>query len=185
MRIVWKSRRRGGRPRVNREICDLIRQMSRASPLWGAPRIHGELLMLGIALLNQPSAGTSRDTAPAVTGLENVPAQSRCRSCFDRSFRGANDLVSTAAPVVVTVAIKRPVGEIMELHQWYETTVADEEGHELTFITVPARSFADMCSGVTSKTLLIVLLAPNSAPEYFRTGLGTAYSRTGDCVFVP
>ena len=44
----WKSRRRGGRPRINREIRDLIRQMSRENPLWGAPRIHGELLMLGI-----------------------------------------------------------------------------------------------------------------------------------------
>jgi transposase InsO family protein len=44
----WKSRRRGGRPRIDREIRDLIRRMSRENPLWGAPRIHGELLMLGI-----------------------------------------------------------------------------------------------------------------------------------------
>jgi hypothetical protein len=44
----WKSRRRGGRPRINRELRDLIRRMSRENPLWGAPRIHGELLMLGI-----------------------------------------------------------------------------------------------------------------------------------------
>jgi transposase InsO family protein len=44
----WKSRRRGGRPRVPAEIRKLIRDMSLANPLWGAPRIHGELLMLGI-----------------------------------------------------------------------------------------------------------------------------------------
>jgi len=44
----WKSRRRGGRPRINREIRDLIRRISKENPLWGAPRIHGELLMLGI-----------------------------------------------------------------------------------------------------------------------------------------
>src|SRR5271167_2188114 len=44
----WKSRRRGGRPRVDCEIRDLIRGMSKENPLWGAPRIHGELLMLGI-----------------------------------------------------------------------------------------------------------------------------------------
>jgi putative transposase len=37
-----------GRPSVDREIRDLIRQMSSANPLWGAPRIHGELLKLGI-----------------------------------------------------------------------------------------------------------------------------------------
>src|SRR5512133_2311389 len=44
----WKSRRRGGRPIVPVEIRRLIREMSLANPLWGAPRIHGELLKLGI-----------------------------------------------------------------------------------------------------------------------------------------
>jgi transposase InsO family protein len=44
----WKSRRRGGRPSVPLEIRKLIRNMSLANPLWGAPRIHGELLKLGI-----------------------------------------------------------------------------------------------------------------------------------------
>ena len=48
-RWYWrrKSRRRGGRPRVSSEIHCLIQQMSRENPLWGAPRIHGELLKLG------------------------------------------------------------------------------------------------------------------------------------------
>jgi transposase InsO family protein len=44
----WRSRSRGGRPAIPREIRDLIREMSRANWLWGAPRIHGELLKLGI-----------------------------------------------------------------------------------------------------------------------------------------
>jgi hypothetical protein len=44
----WKSRRRCGRPTVSLEIRRLIREMSTANPLWGAPRIHGELLKLGI-----------------------------------------------------------------------------------------------------------------------------------------
>jgi hypothetical protein len=43
----WKSRHRAGRPRIDRRLRDLIRQMSRENPLWGASRIHGELLMLG------------------------------------------------------------------------------------------------------------------------------------------
>ena len=44
----WKSRRRGGRPTVPLEIRQLICEMSIANPLWGAPRIHGELLKLGL-----------------------------------------------------------------------------------------------------------------------------------------
>src|SRR6202048_403127 len=44
----WKSRGRGGRPTVAPEIRKLVREMSIANPLWGAPRIHGELLKLGI-----------------------------------------------------------------------------------------------------------------------------------------
>ncbi len=44
----WKSRPRGGRPKTPEDIRRLIRDMSVANPLWGAPRIHGELLKLGI-----------------------------------------------------------------------------------------------------------------------------------------
>src|SRR6266849_3252599 len=44
----WKSRSRSGRPKVPTEIRRLIREMSLANRLWGAPRIHGELLKLGI-----------------------------------------------------------------------------------------------------------------------------------------
>ena len=43
----WKSRSRGGRPQIETELRGLIRQMSMENLLWGAPRIHGELLKLG------------------------------------------------------------------------------------------------------------------------------------------
>ena len=46
----WKSRRSPGRPAISSGIRDLVRQMSRENPLWGAPRIHGELLKLGIEI---------------------------------------------------------------------------------------------------------------------------------------
>ena len=46
----WKSRSRGGRPRIPGEIRRRIREMSLANRLWGAPRIHGELIKLGIEL---------------------------------------------------------------------------------------------------------------------------------------
>jgi putative transposase len=46
---TWKVRHgRTGRPAVSQEVRDLIGTMSRANPLWGAPRIHGELLKLGV-----------------------------------------------------------------------------------------------------------------------------------------
>ena len=47
---TWKSRRRRGRPTVPPDVRTLIRTMSDANPRWGAPRIHGELLKLGIDL---------------------------------------------------------------------------------------------------------------------------------------
>ena len=46
----WKSCGRGGRPKTPADIRQLIRDMSVANPLWGAPRIHGELLKLGIVV---------------------------------------------------------------------------------------------------------------------------------------
>jgi len=44
----WKSRHHHGRPAVSLEVQNLILQMSRANPRWGAPRIHGEVLRIGI-----------------------------------------------------------------------------------------------------------------------------------------
>jgi hypothetical protein len=46
----WKSRHRAGRPKVDRELRNLIRRMSKKNPQWGASRIHGELLMLGFEI---------------------------------------------------------------------------------------------------------------------------------------
>lgn len=47
-RLFWTWKVRRGRPAVRGEIRKLIQQMSRANPIWGSPRIHGELLKLGI-----------------------------------------------------------------------------------------------------------------------------------------
>src|ERR1700737_959834 len=44
----WKSRPLGGRPRISQAVRNLIRRMSFENPLWGAPKIHGELVKLGI-----------------------------------------------------------------------------------------------------------------------------------------
>ena len=47
---TWKSRQRTGRPGVPPEVRTLIQELSDANPLWGAPRIHGELQKLGISV---------------------------------------------------------------------------------------------------------------------------------------
>jgi transposase InsO family protein len=47
---TWKSRRRTGRPGVPADVRALIRELSTANPLWGAPRIHGELQKLGLVV---------------------------------------------------------------------------------------------------------------------------------------
>ena len=78
---TWKSRRRGpGRPPVGSELRALIQKMSFANPLWGAPRIHGELLKLGfvisqhLATLGRPADAASSKAALSV--VENVPRES-------------------------------------------------------------------------------------------------------------
>jgi hypothetical protein len=61
----WKSSPRSGRPRIGKEVRDLIRRMSIENPLWGAPKIHGEPLKLGI------------DVAQSTVSVHMVPRQSR------------------------------------------------------------------------------------------------------------
>ena len=62
----WRSRSRQiGRPTTSAEIRKLIRQMSIANPIWGAPRIHGELLMLGIEV-SQATVGRYMPWRPKV-----------------------------------------------------------------------------------------------------------------------
>jgi hypothetical protein len=77
-----------GRPAVRPDIRTLIRDMSNANPRWGAPRIHGELLKLGIdvsqatdAKLSVASVSTSGSLARSVTcRLRSSPAISAAQS---------------------------------------------------------------------------------------------------------
>src|SRR5207237_6354634 len=70
----WKSRRRVGRPAVPADIRDLIRTISRDNPLWGAPRIHGELLKLGIDIAQLTVAKyISRRLGPRPPGWQAFP----------------------------------------------------------------------------------------------------------------
>ncbi len=79
----WKSRGRPGRPKVSKEIRDLIREMSHANPLWGAPRIHGELRMLGIEVAQSTVSKYMAKDEPeqAVERLEPRPSPFPLQDC--------------------------------------------------------------------------------------------------------
>jgi transposase InsO family protein len=65
-RLYWRRRsRRLGRPRMSLEIREMVRKMSLANPLWGAPRIHGEMLKLGIEV-SQATVGRYLPWRPKV-----------------------------------------------------------------------------------------------------------------------
>ena len=66
---TWKSRRRTGRPTVDTHVRVLIQTMAHANPLWGAPRIHGELLKLGLEVSQSTVAKymPRRPTPPSQT----------------------------------------------------------------------------------------------------------------------
>ena len=65
-RLYWRCRSRHlGRPKMSAEIRNLIRRMSQANPLWGAPRIHGELLKLGF-VVSQATVGRYMPWRPKV-----------------------------------------------------------------------------------------------------------------------
>jgi putative transposase len=52
----WRSRPRGGRPRITKELRDLIRHLAKENSAWGAPRIHAELQKLGFTIAERTVA---------------------------------------------------------------------------------------------------------------------------------
>jgi putative transposase len=88
-RLFWRWRSRSGRPSLDREVRDLIRQMNSASPLWGAPRIHGELLKLGIEI-------SQATVAKYMVRLRRTPSPT-WRSFLRNQVKVAEVLVSPAA----------------------------------------------------------------------------------------
>ncbi len=93
---TWKSRRgKPGRPGVSREVRNLIRKMSLANPLWGAPRIHGELLKLGIDV--------SQATVAKYMARQRRPPSQTWRSFLSNHVK---DLVSADFFVVPTISFR-------------------------------------------------------------------------------
>ena len=93
----WKSRRRVGRPAVPADIRDLIRTISRDNPLWGAPRIHGELLKLGIDIAQSTVAKyMSRRHGPRSPGWQAFLRNHTAHIARHRSVRRSDGRVQSA-----------------------------------------------------------------------------------------
>jgi hypothetical protein len=104
----WKSRPLGGRPQIDTELRALIRRMSMENPLWGAPRIHGELLKLGLRSRSRalpstwpngagrrardggPSCETTRRTLPPWTFKDILGAPCRGAGFYRRLLKPAS-----------------------------------------------------------------------------------------------
>ena len=87
------GRTTGGRPPINAEIRALIARMATANPLWGAPRIHGEILKLSIDVGAHRVPPRAETASPPVTNLANVPHQP-CPSLGGRARRGRRGYAS-------------------------------------------------------------------------------------------
>jgi putative transposase len=97
--LIWKyrsrGRSRGGRPRIALETRQLIREMARANFLWGAPRIHGELLKLGITVSQatvsryMPPSGKHRRSQAWQTFIRNHAISVVQKPQFQRAELGS------------------------------------------------------------------------------------------------
>ena len=92
----WKSRSRGGRPQIDKEVRNLIRRMSFENPLWGAPHIHGELLKLGF------------DVAQSTVSKYMVPRRDRPLQTWKTFLRNhADGIASIDLFVVPTICFQQ------------------------------------------------------------------------------
>src|SRR5258708_15282385 len=118
----WKSRPRGGRPQIETELRVLIRRMSVENPLWGAPRIHGELLKLGFEVAQS-------SVAKYMVKRHGPPSQGW--RTFLRSH--APSIASMDLFVVPTIGFKL----------LYAFVIVRPDRRDLVWITVTARTTAE------------------------------------------
>ena len=101
----WKSRCRLGRPGIAKEMRDLIREISHANPLWGAPRVHGELLKLGIDV-------SQSTVAKYMTRIRRPPSQSWRTFLYNH----AEAIASIDLFVVPTITLRMLFGFVVLHH---------------------------------------------------------------------
>ena len=112
----WKSRSPGGRPRIAQVVRDLIRRMSLENPLWGATKMHGELLKLGIRV------------AQSTVSIYMVPRRGRPLQTWKTFMHNhAEGIASIDLFVVPTIAFQQLFAFLVLGHQrrqllWFAVT---------------------------------------------------------------
>jgi hypothetical protein len=112
----WKSRSPGGRPPIAKEVRDLIRRMSVENPLWGATKIHGEVLKLGI------------DVAQSTVSIYMVPRRGRPLQTWKTFLRNHMEgIASIDLFVVPTIAFQQLFAFLVLSHErrrllWFAVT---------------------------------------------------------------
>src|SRR5258707_4708577 len=102
----WRSRSLGGRPRISKELRDLIRRMRFENPLGGAPKIHGELLKLGI------------DLAQSTVSIYMVPRRDRPLQTWKTFLRNHMEgIASIDLFVVPTIAFQQLFAFLVLSHE--------------------------------------------------------------------
>jgi hypothetical protein len=101
----WRSRSLGGRPRIGKGVRDLIRRMSLENPLWGATKIHGELLKLGI------------EVAQSTVSIYMVPRRDRPLQTWKTFLRNHMEgIASIDLFVVPTIAFQQLYDRAVRRH---------------------------------------------------------------------
>jgi hypothetical protein len=112
----WKSRSPGGRPPIVKEVRDLIRRMSVENPLWGATKIHGELLKLDISV------------AQSTVSIYMVPRRDRPLQTWKTFLRNHKEgIASIDLFVVPTIAFQQLFAFLVLSHErrhllWFAVT---------------------------------------------------------------
>jgi hypothetical protein len=161
----WKSRPLGGRPQIGKEVRDLIRRMSFENPLWGAPKIHGDLLKLGI------------EVAQSTVSIYMVPRRDRPLQTW-KSFlcNHMEGIASIDLFVVPTIAFER----------LFAFLVLGHRRRQLLWIAVTrnpaaewlARQITEAFPGTAHRNISFATmtehLAPHSRPacEQWASGIG-------------
>jgi hypothetical protein len=112
----WHGRQRPGRPAIASETRALIRHMSRDNVLWGAPRLHGELAMLGIKV--------SQTTVAKYMIRRPYPPSPTWRTCIRNH---ASELMGREASAELLQSVRAQSARLlMALRRWRDKWVAGE-----------------------------------------------------------